>query len=68
LRRSSKCQLGVRHGHPGTASWVGALWNLPSRTGMRELALRSLEHGAALGDDGAAAAATLLAADIEAAA
>jgi hypothetical protein len=53
----AQCQLGVRHGHPDTAMWVGALRNLASRTGMRGLALRSLEHGAALGDDGAAAAA-----------
>lgn len=64
----AQCQLGVRHGHPDTAMWVGALRDLASRTGMRELALRSLEHRTALGDDGAAAAATLLAADIEAAA
>jgi hypothetical protein len=34
---------------------------------MRELALRSLQHGAALGHDGDAAAAAMLAADIDAA-
>ena len=39
--------------------------NLASRTGMRELALRSPLHGAALGDDGDGAAAAMLAAEIE---
>jgi len=36
-----------------------------SRTGMREFAIRSLLHGAALGRSGDAAAATLLAADVQ---
>ena len=45
--------------------WVETMRNLASRTGMRELALRSLLHGAALGNDGAAAAAAMLAAETE---
>jgi hypothetical protein len=61
---SSACAMAI----PTRQCGSGALRDLASRTGMRELALRSLEHRTALGDDGAAAAATLLAADIEAAA
>jgi hypothetical protein len=38
---------------------------LASRTGMRELVVRAMVHAAALGDDGDATAAALLAADIE---
>ena len=36
-----------------------------SRTGMRELTVRSLLHGAALGEPGDAEAARLLAADVD---
>jgi hypothetical protein len=39
--------------------------NLAARTGMRDLALRSLRHGAALGNQGAAAAAAILEAELE---
>jgi hypothetical protein len=38
---------------------------LASRTGMRDLALRSLLRGAALGDEGDGDAAAMLAAEIE---
>jgi tetratricopeptide (TPR) repeat protein len=61
----AQCTLGRRHDHPDTARWVATLRDLASRTGMRELVVRSLLHGAALGDAGDAAAATLLAADID---
>jgi hypothetical protein len=55
----AQCDLGRRHGHPDTGVWIETLRNLASRSGMRELTLRSLQHGAALGraGDGAAAAA-----------
>jgi hypothetical protein len=43
---------------------VEALRTLASRTGMRELTLRSLRHGAALGRRADADAATLLAAEL----
>ena len=38
---------------------------LASRTGMRELTVRALLHSAALGDAGDAAAAALLAAEVD---
>ncbi|GAA4348869.1 BTAD domain-containing putative transcriptional regulator [Angustibacter luteus] len=56
----AQCTLGLRHGHPQTQEWVDALRDLSSRTGMRGLVLRSLEHGAALGHADDAAARALL--------
>jgi tetratricopeptide (TPR) repeat protein len=53
----AQCELGRRHGHPDTRLWVDTLQELAARTGMRDLAVRSLLHGAALGDEGDAAAA-----------
>ena len=41
----AQCTLGLRHGHPETADWVDALRLLASRTGMRELNVRSMLHG-----------------------
>ena len=60
------CQLGLRHRHPDTQAWVETMQKLAARAGMREFALRSLLHGAALGNDGDAAAAAILSADLEA--
>jgi DNA-binding SARP family transcriptional activator len=60
----AQCELGRRHGHPDTGVWVETLRNLACRSGMRELALRSLRHGAALGREGDAAAAAALADEI----
>jgi hypothetical protein len=59
------CELGRRHGHPDTRVWVETMRNLASRTGMRELALRSPLHGAVFGNEGDGAAAVMLAAEIE---
>lgn len=56
----AQCDLGVRHGHPDTARWIETMRRLASRTGMRELMVRSLRHGAAFGNDGDAAAAALM--------
>jgi tetratricopeptide (TPR) repeat protein len=61
----TRCELGRRHGHPDTAVWVARMQELTSRTGMRELAVRSLLHGAALGNAGDGVAAALLAAEID---
>jgi tetratricopeptide (TPR) repeat protein len=61
----AQCELGLRHGHPGTRAWVETMRTLASRTGMRDLTLRSLMHGAALGNQGDAAAAAILAAELE---
>lgn len=61
----AQCGLGGRHGHPETAPWVDLMREKASRTGMRELTVRGMVHAAALGEDGAAAAGALLAADID---
>jgi DNA-binding SARP family transcriptional activator len=61
----AQCDLGRRYGHPDTPRWVETMRRLASRTGMTELIVRSMLHGAALGHDGDAAAAALLAADID---
>lgn len=56
----AQCDLGVQHGHHDTEYWVDTMKSLASRTGMRALTVRSLLHGAALGNDGDAAAAALI--------
>ena len=61
----AQCQLGLRHGHSDTERWVEAMRHLASRTGMKELVVRSLLHGAALGHDGDAPVAALVAEDID---
>jgi len=60
-----QCGLGVKYGHEDTPEWVETMKELTSRTGMRELSVRSLFHGAALGNAGDAAAGALLVADID---
>jgi hypothetical protein len=61
----AQCVLGRRHAHPDTRAWVDAMRERASRHGMRELLVRSLLHGADLGCKGDAAAAAMLAAEIE---
>lgn len=61
----AQCRLGRRHGHPDTARWVESMRDQASRSGMRELTVRSMLHAAALGEEGAAAAGALLAAAID---
>jgi DNA-binding SARP family transcriptional activator len=58
-------ELGRRHGHPETRAWVEAMYELASRTGMRELTVRALAHSAALGKESAAATAVMLAETID---
>ena len=60
----AQCELGRRYRHPDTPRWVETMRRLASRTGMKELIVRSMLHGAALGHDGDADAAALLGADI----
>jgi hypothetical protein len=59
------CALGRRHGHPRTRQWNDTMRRIASRAGMRELTVRSLLHGAALGDEGDGPAAASLAAEID---
>jgi tetratricopeptide (TPR) repeat protein len=61
----AQCELGRRYRHPDTPGWVETMRRLASRTGMKELIVRSMLHGAALGHDGDADAAALLGADID---
>ncbi|TFC18364.1 hypothetical protein E3O19_04595 [Cryobacterium algoritolerans] len=60
----AQCELGRRHGHPDTVFWVELMGSLTSRTGMKELMVRSLLHAEALGDDSAGQTARLLGAEI----
>ncbi|WP_028652519.1 BTAD domain-containing putative transcriptional regulator [Nocardioides halotolerans] len=59
------CGMGVRHGHPSTAAWVEEMRERASRTGMRELTVRAMLHGARLGHAADAEAAVLLAGAID---
>jgi len=61
----AQCELGRRHDHPATKLWVDTMRELASRTGMRELTVRSLLHSAAFGHQGDGAAAAMLAHDID---
>jgi hypothetical protein len=61
----AQCTLGRRHGHPETSSWVARLRELAARTGMKELEIRSLLHGAALGNSSDGEAAELMAASLQ---
>ncbi|MEU4693633.1 BTAD domain-containing putative transcriptional regulator [Actinoplanes sp. NPDC023714] len=60
----AQCELGRRHGHPETATWVDALRRLAARSGMREMSVRAMRHSAALGEPGEMEVANLLADDI----
>lgn len=61
----AQCELGRRHDHPDVTTWIDTLRDLASRTGMKEMTVRSLLHSAALGSEQAAEAAALLAADLD---
>ena len=61
----AQCELGLRHHHSATTVWVEAMSRLAARTGMKELTVRSMLHGAALGHEGRAAAAHILGAEID---
>ena len=59
------CDVGRRHGDPRAGGWVEEMHDRSSRTGMRELTVRAMLHGAALGDDGDAGMAAILASEID---
>ncbi|MET0468595.1 MAG: hypothetical protein ABWZ87_07625, partial [Aeromicrobium sp.] len=59
------CTLGVRHGHRRTPEWIAALRDLAARSGMHELVVRSMLHGAALGVTSDLSTARLLAEPID---
>lgn len=61
----AQCVLGRRHRHPQTRRWVEQMRDLASRSGMKELTVRAMLHAAALGDEGDAAAARLIAAELD---
>jgi DNA-binding SARP family transcriptional activator len=59
------CEMGGRHGHPLTGSWVEEMHERASRAGMQELTVRAMLHGARLGSAGDAEAAALLGGSID---
>jgi DNA-binding SARP family transcriptional activator len=59
------CEMGHRHGHPLTATWVEEMHERASRAGMQELTVRAMLHGARLGLAGDAEAAALLGSTID---
>ena len=59
------CDLGRRHAHPELSGWVDALRELAGRTGMKELTVRALLHGEAIGRDGDGPAAVELAHEVD---
>ena len=59
------CEVGIRHGDARAGSWVEDMHERSSRTGMRELTVRAMLHGAALGDRADAEMAAILAAEID---
>jgi DNA-binding SARP family transcriptional activator len=61
----AQATLGRRHGHTEAPVWVETMRELAARTGMRELAVRSLLHGAALGNERDREAVAVLATDVE---
>ena len=59
------CEVGIRHGDARAGTWVEDMHERSSRTGMRELTVRAMLHGAALGDRADAEMAAILAAEID---
>jgi DNA-binding SARP family transcriptional activator len=59
------CGLAVAHAMPQASVWIDEMQSLAARSGMRELTVRSHLHRAALGDRASAAAARLLAYEID---
>ncbi len=59
------CEIGRRHAHPTRPRWIDAMHERASRTDMRELTVRAMVHGAALGSRADAEVAALLARDID---
>lgn len=60
----TQCSLGLAHGHESTADWIAKLYDLVTRTGMRELQVKAMIHRTRLGTEDEQNAATNLAEDI----
>jgi DNA-binding SARP family transcriptional activator len=59
------CDVAVAQAMPQASAWVNEMQDLAARSGMRELTVRACLHRAALGDGASAAAAKLLAGQID---
>jgi DNA-binding SARP family transcriptional activator len=59
------CGVAVAQAMPQASAWVNEMQELAARSGMRELTVRACLHRAALGDSASAAAAKLLAGQID---
>lgn len=59
------CGLAVAHAMPQASAWIEELQSVATRSGMRELTVRSHLHRAALGDKASGVAARLLAGEID---
>jgi hypothetical protein len=60
----SQSSLGLVHGHENTSDWIEKLYDLTSRTGMRELQVKAMMHRTRLGTEDEHSAALNLAEDI----
>ena len=40
----TQCSLGLTHGHPETKAWISKLYDLATRTGMREFQVKAMMH------------------------
>jgi tetratricopeptide (TPR) repeat protein len=60
----TQCSLGLVHGHEDTPEWIEKLYDLVTRTGMRELQVKAMIHRTRLGIGDEHNAAVNLAEDI----
>ncbi len=60
----TQCSLGLVHGHEQTAEWISKLYDLVTRTGMRELQVNAMIHRTRIGTEDEHNAAVNLAEDI----
>ena len=60
----AQCSLGLVHGHEETAEWISKLYDLVTRTGMRELQVKAMLHRTRIGTEDEHNAAVNLAEDI----
>lgn len=60
----TQCSLGLIHGHEETPAWISKLYDLVTRTGMRELQVKAMIHRTRIGNEQEHSAAASLAEDI----
>ncbi len=60
----TQCSLGLVHGHEDTPEWIAKLYDLVTRTGMRELQVKAMIHRTRFGTEDERNAAVNLAEDI----